>query len=71
MAARAGPVTVRDTRNEREEDAMSVAGLILTFLFTFGVLAVVAFALVRLFTRGPEDIHHQHPAVDDGWRAMR
>lgn len=48
---------------------MSVAGLILTFLFTFGVLGLVAFALVRLFTRNPDEVTHQHPTVDEGWRA--
>jgi hypothetical protein len=48
---------------------MNAVGLMLTFLFTFGVLALVAFSLVRIVTRDPAEATHQRPTVDEGWRA--
>ena len=48
---------------------MTVFWTIATFVFTFAVLAVVAFGLIRLFTRHLEEHNPDAPTVDVGWRA--
>jgi len=48
---------------------MTVFWTIATFVFTFAVLGIVAFGLIRLFTRHVDEHNPDAPTVDVGWRA--